>query len=459
MRKIILCIAVLFAQLLSAQITLIPFTPDIGFTQFTHAIDVYTNEIVAFSSYSHDLTQSRVFVFEKNGATITQETYFTPSDMALNDNFGGSVSIDHDFIAASSKYNDQVASDAGAVYMYRKVAGNWTFFQKVTAADGAANDYFGGQVEVVGNQLLVFAPNNHPTGEPSTNKGTIYVYKFNGATWSFFQKITMIGTAGISGKFELDGNRMILQSSDFKTYEYDGNNWNYSSSLAQPTTYNMDFKLDSNQLFVLHGDGFTSSMDVYDNVASNWSLNTTLTSLQYIDKVATNFEVHNNLMLISLNFHALLYTARTPTAIYRKIAGSWTFQEYVYGQGPTDRDDAFGTQMAITDDIVVLGAPYEYLPTAEGGRGYAVDLALGVNENGVNTIELYPNPTANEILLTGSLSYNIKTIDIFQFDGKLIKTIEYSQNPISLNEFQNGVYLLKFTMNNGSSTTKKIVKI
>lgn len=460
MRKIIFFISILFVHNLTAQITLIPFTPNIPSSQFTHSLDADGNEIVAFSSYVHDLTQSRIFIFEKNGATVTQETYFTPADAALNDNFGGSVSIDNDFIAAGSRYNDQVASNTGAVYMYRKIAGNWTFFQKIIPFDGAADDSFGAVVKVVGNQLFVQSPNNEPIGLPtSTNSGAVYVYNFNGANWIFLQKITSspsnyTGTSTI----QVSNNKLVIKgASGLNTYNYDGSLWNFSSSFTPPASI-VDFRLDNNQLFVLQGNGFSSSMNIYDEVANSWNLNTTLTSLEYVDKTATNFVVRNDVMFISLNSHALLYTAKTPTAIYRKISGNWTFQEYLYGQGPINTDDSFGTQMAITDDIVVIGAPNEYLPTAEGGRAYTFDLALGVNENRFNDLKIYPNPTSDIVHLTGEYAANISSIAIYQCDGKLIKNLETNLNSISLSELQNGLYLLKFTMNDGTSTTKKIVK-
>ncbi len=459
MRKIIFCIAALFVQGLSAQITLTPFTADISTSQFTHSLDAYTNEIVVFGSYSHDLTQSRVFVFEKTGASITQETYFTPADAALNDNFGLNVSIHNDFIAAGSRYNDQLASDAGAVYMYRKVAGNWVFFQKIIPFDGAAGDNFGTVVKVVGNQLFVHSPYNEPIGLPtSTNSGAVYVYNFTGTSWVFSQKITPCGNNYSGSTIQVSNNKLVIVSgSGLATYTYDGSLWNFSSSLTTLSS-KVDFSLDNNQLFVLQTDGFTSSMKIYDDVANNWSLNTTLTSLEYVDKTATNFMVRNDVMFISLNSHSLLYTARTPTAIYRKIGGNWTFQEYIYGQGQTDRDDSFGTQMAITDDIVVIGAPNEFLPNADGGRAYAFDVALGVNENTFNDLKIYPNPTSGIIHLATDLAENVSSIAIYQCDGKLIKSVESNFDSISLSEFQHGIYLLKFTMNNGAFVTRKIVK-
>lgn len=459
MRKITFCISILFVQGLFAQITLTPFTPNIPFSGFTSSLDAFGNEIAISGSYAHDFSQTRIFVFEKNGTTISQETYFTPTDFAPFDNFGEKVSIDNDFIAASSRFNDQIASNAGAVYLYRKVSGNWMFFQKITAFDGGADDYFGSDVKVIGNQLFVSAINNEPIGQPTaTNSGAVYVYNFNGTNWVFSQKIIQSGTYNFGNKIKVANNQLVVAAgTDLHTYNFDGSNWNFSSTLTSSTM--VDFDLDNDQLFVLRVSGFSFNMDIYNEVADTWSLNTTLTLLNLNDRMPTNFEVKNNLMFISFNFHPLLYTGKTPVAMFKKISGVWTYQELIYGVGPFDYDDGFGSQMAISNDIVVIGAPIERMPQAYGGNAYTIDVALSVNENTLNDVEIYPNPTSDIVHLTGDLVEDISTIDIYQFDGKLIKTMKYSQNPISLNEFQNGVYLLKITSTNGTSTCKRIVKI
>lgn len=328
MKKIIFCISIFFAQGILAQIPFIPFTPSIYSYNFTQSLDAFGNEIVVSAGYSHDPSKSRVFVFQKNGSTVSEETYFTPTDAALNDNFGRSVSINNDFIAAGSPLNDQAASNAGAVYMYRKLAGNWVAFQKITAFDSAADDNFGSFVKVIGNQLFIISPNNEAVGMPaSTNNGAVYVYKFNGSSWIFSQKITPTGNNKFGSKIAVSDDRLVIKSdSDFATYAYDGTNWNFSYTLSTTGTYK-DFNVNNNQLFIL----FEDTMSIYDAGANGWNLNTSISSLKYNDTYPTSFEVHNDVMLVCLNFHSLLYTARTPTKVFKKINGIWNYQEIIYG--------------------------------------------------------------------------------------------------------------------------------
>ena len=270
-------------------------------------------------------------------------------------------------------------------------------------------------------------------------------------------------------KLRVENNKLVIASNSpfgtgyLHTYDFDSTNWNFSSSfspVADAMNYSInDFNIENNQLYVLPqaytGD---SIMNIYDVGVNSWNLSNTLSSLNFYDKYPAYFKVHNDVMFISLNNHSLLYTARTPTAVYRKISGTWTYQEMIYGQGESNRDDWFGMQMAISDDFVVIGAPSEFAAAA-GGRAYTFDLALGVNESTFNNLKIFPNPTSDVVHLTTDFVDSISSVDIYQYDGKLIKSIESNFDSISLGEFQNGIYLLKFTMNKGTSTTKKIVKL
>ena len=218
------------------------------------------------------------------------------------------------------------------------------------------------------------------------------------------------------------------------------------------------FDLDNNQLFILQLGDLNSNMKIYEDVGGNWSLSATIPSFSLNDKLATNFKVHNDLMFVSLDYHPLLYTAKTPIAVYRKISGNWTFEEYIYGNGPINQDDSFGFQIAISDDTVVISALIEYLPSADGGRLYTTDVTLGLNESNLANSNVYPNPTNGELFLSENMLNDLKTVQVFQIDGKLVSEVQPSQNSVSLNNLQSGLYLLKFIYNNNTYLTKKVIK-
>ena len=81
------------------------------------------------------------------------------------------------------------------------------------------------------------------------------------------------------------------------------------------------------------------------------------------------------------------------------------------------------------------------------------------NPNAQNiSLQLYPNPTKDEINITLDQSIKIKQIDIFDQAGRKVEThtLSSSTHTLSLNHLQKGVYTLKITTDN-SILTEQIV--
>lgn len=70
-------------------------------------------------------------------------------------------------------------------------------------------------------------------------------------------------------------------------------------------------------------------------------------------------------------------------------------------------------------------------------------------------ITVYPNPTTDLIHFS---SVNLKAVSIYNTAGNLIYTQEKT-TPISMNRFDQGIYLVRMTTNNGQVITKRVQKI
>lgn len=95
---------------------------------------------------------------------------------------------------------------------------------------------------------------------------------------------------------------------------------------------------------------------------------------------------------------------------------------------------------------------------------FIVNTVLGVNDydNSISQITFYPNPATN--LINGSTSntnWNNSTIELFDSNGKLLKTFVMKDGSIQidLSNFAVGQYYIKSTNKNNSSHTVKIVVI
>ena len=129
-----------------------------------------------------------LYQLEANGSA-TYLTKVTAPDGAANDNFGYSVSQSGNILAVGAHNADPGGiSAAGAAYIYQLEAnGSTTYLTKVTAPDGAATDVFGYSVSQSGNILAVGAYLADPGG--ISEAGAVYTFDIAGLS-EFQEKIT-----------------------------------------------------------------------------------------------------------------------------------------------------------------------------------------------------------------------------------------------------------------------------
>ena len=128
-----------------------------------------------------------VFVFVRSGTTWTLQQKLTASDGQPGDEFGISVSLDGDNLLIGASDDDDNGSDSGSAYVFVRNGTTWTQQQKLTASDGAFDDFFGFSVSVSGDTALVGAWQDDDNG---SNSGSAYVFLRIGTTWSQQQKLT-----------------------------------------------------------------------------------------------------------------------------------------------------------------------------------------------------------------------------------------------------------------------------
>lgn len=133
--------------------------------------------------------QGAVYVFEENaGGTDNwgQTHKLTASDGAANNFFGHSVAQGEGLVFVGATGNN---SNRGAVYVFDGTTGVET--QKLTAPDAAVGDGFGTSVAVYGDVLAVGAQN------ATAYKGKVYLFQSVGGTWTHFKTLT--ASDGVAG--------------------------------------------------------------------------------------------------------------------------------------------------------------------------------------------------------------------------------------------------------------------
>ena len=119
-----------------------------------------------------------------------------PASGSPLDEFGESVAIDGDVAVVASPFDDETGEDAGAVYVYRLVGGNWMEEAKLIPSDPIAGTQFGGAwttgtkaVAVEGDVVVVGRPHDSDAGYLA---GAAYVFRRVGGEW--IEEAKLIGS-------------------------------------------------------------------------------------------------------------------------------------------------------------------------------------------------------------------------------------------------------------------------
>ncbi|HMX25272.1 MAG TPA: putative Ig domain-containing protein [Blastocatellia bacterium] len=145
------------------------------------AVDGDTIVVGAHLDYAGtNVSQGSAYIFSRNqgGASIWGEVKkLTASDGATFGLFGTSVAVDGDTVVVGAIYEDVGANRfQGSAYVFsrnRGGASNWSQVKKLTASDGAPNDYFGVSVAVDGDTIVVGA---YQDDVANTDQGSAYVF-------------------------------------------------------------------------------------------------------------------------------------------------------------------------------------------------------------------------------------------------------------------------------------------
>ena len=141
--------------------------------RFGLSVSVSGDYAIVGASYNDDAgdgSGSAYIYYRDEGGNWGQQAKLTASDAGARDWFGCSVSISGDYVIVGAYHND----GAGSAYSFLRSGSSWSQKAKVTASDVAANDCFGSSVSINGNYTIVGAHNDDHSGK--SNAGSAYIY-------------------------------------------------------------------------------------------------------------------------------------------------------------------------------------------------------------------------------------------------------------------------------------------
>lgn len=152
---------------------------------FGKSVSISSDYVVLGATGNDDngYNSGSAYIFSRSGTIWTEQAKLTASDGATENSFGCSVSISGDYAVVGAMGNDENGTHAGAAYIFHRSGTIWSQQAKLLASDGVAHDIFGKSVAIFGDYAIISA------GSVSSN-GFCYIYKRSGSTWTEQAKLT-----------------------------------------------------------------------------------------------------------------------------------------------------------------------------------------------------------------------------------------------------------------------------
>lgn len=166
------------------------------------AMDGETVVVGAPGARAGSITSGAVYVFEPSspgaGNWQANAVKLVPGDPANTDTFGHSVAISGEYLAVGSPQDDDLGSNSGSVYLFRRTAfRTWVQVAKINGTGSLAGDRFGHAVSLSDDSLIVGAPENDLNG---SNAGAAYVFHRTApSTWVQTRRLLPLTPSGGNG--------------------------------------------------------------------------------------------------------------------------------------------------------------------------------------------------------------------------------------------------------------------
>ena len=313
-----------------------------------------------------------------------KEVKISAEDGETDDNFGIAVAVDQNVAVVGAYWDDDNGRDTGAIYVYHKEDGDWTFHQKLAPEDVSIRANFGSSVAVDGQFIIAGAPKDDVTDESS---GSVYIFKYDSVlqTWSQFKKLISGNDTSAYNEFgtavTIAGNYLAVGSigeQDYSgsvyLYHWDGSQWQEPAILtAEDQTPNAFFgfslAMESGQL--LAGAPFGPG----GGAVYPYQLQDTLWTPQ--EKITITGDTENptfGYAVSLLDDHALI-GATTDVSdgisggaayIFQHEGQTWHQQQKLINENALDNDQ-FGFSVALSPDYAIIGARLDDLKGGDSG--------------------------------------------------------------------------------------------
>jgi hypothetical protein len=350
-------------------------------TVYIRDTGTYTAEVKGSGAYVTELSK---VVSVINNAPDWSETQFQilySENPNQNDYFGIGVDIDGDYACIGSPYDDTNGGDKGAVYVFHKSNGVWTY-QDILQPDSTSENFAVSftSLSIHGDTIAVGAQANDTGG---TDFGAVYVFRRNGTSWSkeaklqsndvqtsdnFGSGVGIYGDYIVAGAYAEDsgGNR----AGSAYIFKRTDTTWQQkvkiqSGDQSEDDKFGMNCKIYGDYVIVgaleedIGGTEFGAAYIFKKNADETWSKTATLLASDgaYLDRIGVACYIYDEYAIVGGPTKDNGGTDRGSAYIFKKNADeSWTEQAILTSDDPID-NYSFGTSVYIKGNYAIVGEP------------------------------------------------------------------------------------------------------
>ena len=525
---ILLCISnVIFAQGYAETQKIIASDPGNAF-YFGYDVAIQGDVAVIGSrdaTYQGNGPLGVAYILKKNSNNLWEEQQLLAApDGAQFDSYGASVAIDGDYIvigANGQRYDaagTNNVSQAGAVYIYKNDGNdNWVLEQKITASDRESGSWFGLDVAIHDNRIIVGCGRNSYDASGQNyllRAGAAYIFEKDGSNvWSQVVKlvapdratedrlgyaVSIYGDYASVGAYTEDedenGNNTISQAGSVYTFKRDINgNWNFQQKLVPnvrpDNSERLGWSLDMDGDYIVAGAHYADEPNSSNGAFYIFERDTNDTWIQ-VEKFVNpdgiqgegfgyDVAIDGNNILIGAYQDYLITTGTTnihgTVYYYTKELGTdtWMYQNKMLASNWQDTEvHNFGFSVDLDGDYAIVGDwisdeqdPITNNVYNEAGAAYLLEFDPNLAVLSTNTIDnisvnAYPNPVQDYLNINFEESYEEVKITIYDMLGKSMLSKIYSNCSTIRLPFtvEKGLYMVKIQTGNNKLSTLKILK-
>lgn len=340
---------------------------------------------VSTQNYTFNDTIDIAHIFKKtaNSNTWTLDSKLQPPFSLHNVQYTSAVSTTEDWLATGIAPQAQQENMPGFVLIYQhdKQTDNWQQVAELTAPDNVENvsDSFGFSVDITDDRMVIGALNGHGQQQRS---GAVYVYELNNTTenWDFIDKLVADNTDhSNSFGYQLAqyGSTIAVSTLSDTFYIFDKINGQWNGQAISTTDDISSIAITENHLFAT---GY-KKIHIYskDSINQQWLPSQTLPAPNTSDNdFGTSIKVTNDLLLVGSPYDYGCSNDDQPQSLvylyrFNQNLQLWTLTQNIIKNEQTDCS-RFGASIDINNQTIIIGAPGDDQTGNNSGAAYIYQL-------------------------------------------------------------------------------------